>query len=100
MLTYGQSHAAYHAEKKACGAFSYSVAKTLIQKSPAHYLAETKERRKAAAPDKEKLAELARAIRELPIPQLASACGLLVEAQICEQVQKFAAWVDKKAGEL
>jgi hypothetical protein len=57
--------------------------------------AELAAKRAAAAPDKTKLAEFAKAIRALPVPQLKTAATL--ETTIRQQVEKFAVWVEKQA---
>lgn len=58
--------------------------------------AEAAERRAAElAPDREKLAAFALAIRALPRPELTSADGLVARAKLDDQIARFAAWVEK-----
>lgn len=54
----------------------------------------------AAAPDREKLVALAKAIRELPIPELDSDMGKGITNLIRSQVEKFAAWIETQATKL
>lgn len=52
----------------------------------------------AKAPDREKLLALAGQIRALPFPSLATDSGGEVLKEIAAQAEKFAAWIEKKAG--
>lgn len=54
----------------------------------------------AKAPDKEKLAAFAEAVRSLPVPELTSEPGKALTAALLDQTEKFAQWVDKKAATL
>lgn len=58
------------------------------------------ERKAKAAPDREKVAALAKQIRALSVPTLATATGSALAARINEQVAKFAAWLDAEAGKI
>lgn len=51
----------------------------------------------AKAPDKDKLVAFAASIRALSHQPLATTEGKALEAEIAHQVEKFAAWVEKKA---
>jgi hypothetical protein len=62
--------------------------------------AEAAARAAAAAPDREKLAALAKAIRELPIPELDSETGKGITNLIREQGEKFARWIETQATKL
>ncbi len=60
--------------------------------------AQAKARQDAAkAPDREKLKAFAGALRAMELPALSTAEGSAVVAQIMEQQEKFAKWVEKKA---
>lgn len=62
---------------------------------------EKAEKAKAAkAPDRDKLAIFAAAIRSLPIPKLSGETGVALTKKLGEQTTKFAAWVDSEAGRL
>lgn len=66
-------------------------------------LAEAKakaERAAAMAPDSEKIVAYARTIRTAPRPQVTTKEASALVAQINEQCEKFAAWLEKKAAEL
>lgn len=54
----------------------------------------------AAAPDREKLAAFAAAVRALPVPTLTSPAGVALSGLLAEQVAKFAGWVEKESGKL
>lgn len=54
----------------------------------------------AAAPDREKVAALARLIRATAIPRLDTDDGKALAVEIAAQVEKFAAWLEKKGGAL
>jgi len=47
------------------------------------------------APDREKLAALARALRALPVPVLASEAGQAVRPKVLEQIDRMARWVER-----
>lgn len=47
------------------------------------------------APDREKLAALARALRALPVPELASEAGRGVRPKVLEQLDRMARWVER-----
>lgn len=47
------------------------------------------------APDREKLAALARALRALPVPELASEAGQTVRPKVLEQIDRMARWVER-----
>lgn len=51
----------------------------------------------AKAPDRDKLRAFAQALRAMELPLLSTKEGSAVVAQIMEQQEKFAAWVEKKA---
>lgn len=55
--------------------------------------AERQARAAAQAPDREKLAAFAEAVRDLPVPTLDSEAGKAITNLIREQVTKFAAWI-------
>jgi colicin import membrane protein len=57
-------------------------------------------RRAAAAPDREKLAALAAAVRALEMPELATLAGVTLVAEIAAQREKFAFWIKKKGAAL
>ena len=59
-----------------------------------------KERAAAMAPDSEKIASYARTIRSTPRPQVTTKEAAALVAQINEQCEKFAAWLERKAAEL
>lgn len=70
-------------------------------KADAEYAAEIARIEAAAlAPDKEKLVALAAAVRALPVPELTTEKAVELRAQIVEQVEKFAAWIEKKGAAL
>jgi hypothetical protein len=54
----------------------------------------------AAAPDREKLIALAKAIRELPVPELQSEIGKGIVNLIRDQVEKFAKWIETQTTKL
>lgn len=54
----------------------------------------------AAAPDKQKVAAFARAIRGLAVPKLDSATAAPLALRIADQVEKFAKWVESEAARL
>jgi hypothetical protein len=63
--------------------------------------AEAAAKRKAArAPDKAKVAHVADQIRAIQIPVMASEEGVEVANEIRSQIEKFAAWLERKAGEM
>lgn len=47
------------------------------------------------APDREKLLALARALRALPVPELASEAGQAVRPKVLEQLDRMARWVER-----
>lgn len=51
----------------------------------------------AAAPDKDKLGVLARSIRGIPMPKMATPEGQAIVTEIESQAKKFADWIEKKA---
>jgi hypothetical protein len=61
---------------------------------------EAAEKKAAAAPDKEKLATFAAAIRAISAPKLESNEGAKLNTLLAEQIEKFAAWVEKQASNL
>lgn len=65
-------------------------------------LADIEAARKKAerAPDREKLAAFAQSLRSILVPALSSPEGAAVASQIVDQVEKFAKWVETKAGAL
>lgn len=76
-------------------------AKRLRDAEAARIAAEDAARKKAArAPDREKVRAFAATIRSLPIPQVSTTEGAAVVAEIAAQVEKFAAWLEKKGAEL
>lgn len=76
-------------------------AKRLRDAEAARIAAEEAARKKAArAPDREKVRAFAATVRSLPIPQASTTEGAAVIAEIAAQVEKFAAWLEKKGAEL
>ena len=76
-------------------------AKRLRDAEDARIAAEEAARKKAArAPDREKVRAFAASVRSLPIPQASTTEGAAVVAEIAAQVEKFAAWLEKKGAEL
>lgn len=61
---------------------------------------DTARKQAAAAPDREKVAALARLIRATAIPRLDTDDGKALAVEIAAQVEKFAAWLEKKGGAL
>lgn len=52
------------------------------------------------APDREKLLALARTVRALQVPELATEAGRVAGAKVAEQLAKMAAWIEKTGGAL
>ena len=76
-------------------------AKRLRDAEAARIAAEDAVRKKAArAPDREKVRAFAATVRSLPIPQASTTEGAAVVAEIAAQVEKVAAWLEKKGDEL
>jgi hypothetical protein len=59
--------------------------------------AELAAKRAAAAPDREKVRELARQVRALAVPTLTTDAGKTLQITIEQQIEKFGAWLDKQA---
>lgn len=91
-----QAQAALDAQAKA-----EAEAKAIRDAEAAKVAAEEAARRQAAAaPDREKVAALARLIRATAIPRLDTDDGKALAVEIAAQVNKFAAWLEKKGGAL
>jgi len=58
------------------------------------------ERAAALAPDREKLAAFAAALRGLPVPELTTEAGVKARSTLEAQLEKFARWVEKTGAEL
>lgn len=61
---------------------------------------ELEAQRAAQAPDREKLIALAKAVHDIPRPELTTEAGKATMALVMEQFQKFVIWIHKKAEEL
>lgn len=57
-------------------------------------------RKAAAAPDRQKLAAMAGAVRLIAVPSLTTEAGIALKAKIQEQVAKFASWLEAEAAKL
>lgn len=62
--------------------------------------AEESARKAAAAPDREKLAAFAAAVRALPVPELTTDAGKSVSAELAAQTGKFATWIERQSAKL
>lgn len=59
-----------------------------------------KARKAARAPDGAKVKAFAKSVRSLALPDVSTAEGKAAIAEIVAQIEKFAAWIEKKGGDL
>lgn len=88
------------AERKAREA-AEAEARRLREAEEARIAAEEAARKKAArAPDREKVKAFAASVRSLEIPKASTPEGQAVVSEIAAQVERFAAWLERKGAEL
>lgn len=59
------------------------------------------ERRKAeAAPDVEKVRTVAKTVRAIPVPVMATDAGKAKAKELADKIEQFAAWIERRAAEL
>ena len=89
------------AKIEAAAAKAQAEAKALREAEAKRVADELEAKAKAeAAPDKEKLASFVASIRALELPILATQKAVQFRIELSEQVEKFAAWVEKKSANL
>lgn len=56
-----------------------------------------RQRRAASAPDREKLAAIANAVRALHVPAMSNPCANVVAGEVRSKIEAFARWIESKA---